>query len=115
MKPHELSIESPVFAGTLLMLGNEINSTITDLVKKDLSEGSVTLKIKIGIMKSPDEDGVFHNTVLFDPKLKSSIGRSTEDKLGGTGGRIEINKEGKIIIGTNQISMDELIDEQKGA
>ena len=115
MKPHELDINSPVYAGVLEMLGHEINSVITDLVKKDLSEGAVTLKIKIGIMKSPDEDGVLHNTVVFDPKLKSNIGRSRDEKLGVGGGRIEIDKDGKIIIGTNQISMDELLDEQKGA
>lgn len=115
MAPHELSIDSPVFAGALLMLGDKINDTIKDLIKKDLSIGQVNLKIKIGIMQAPDEDGVFHNTVIFEPKVTRRIESSEEEKCGGSGGRIEINKDGQIIIGTNQISMDELLEEQKGA
>ena len=115
MKPQELNIDSPVFTGMLLNLGNEINNTIKAMVEKDLGEGSVTLKLKIGIMHSYDEDGTILNTVILDPRLKSNIGRSREDKLNPKAGRIEINKDGKIIIGTNQIDMDELLEEQEGA
>ena len=115
MKPHELDINSPVYAGVLETLGREINKTIKDLITKDLSEGKVTLQFKLGIMSAPDEDGVFHNTVIFEPKLKSSIGRSAEDKLGAYGGRVAIDEDGRVIIGTNQIDIDELLEEQEGA
>lgn len=115
MKPHELDINSPVYAGVLEMLGHEINDTIRDMITKNLPEGSVTLKFNIGIIHSYDEDGVLQNTMVFTPKLKSSIGRSRDEKLGVGGGRVEIDKDGKIIIGTNQISMDELLEEKEGA
>ena len=115
MAPHELNIDSPVFAGALLMLGDKITETIKDMIAKNLSIGQVDLKIEIGVMQAPDEDGVFHNTVIFDPKVTRKIGSTEKTKCGGSGGRIEINKDGQIIIGTNQISMDELLEEQKGA
>ena len=115
MEAQELSLESPVFALMLARLEREINDTVRDLIQKGLTSGNVSAKIKIGLLKTTDENGEIHNTVIFEPKVTSKIENSYEEKVGVQGGRVEIGEDGKIIFGTKQISMDELMKEQKGA
>lgn len=115
MEIHELSLECPVFSAMLIMLEHEINDTVRDLIQKGLTAGSVSAKIKIGLMQCPDENGEIHSTVVFEPKITSKIERSSEEKVGVQGGRVEVGDNGQIIFGTNQISMDEMMKEQKGA
>ena len=115
MEAQKLSLESPIFAATLYRLEKEINDTIRDLIQKGLTSGNVSAKIKIGLMQVPDEDGVIHSTVIFEPKVTSKIESANEEKIGVQGGRVEIGEDGEIIFGNKQISMDELLDKQKGA
>jgi hypothetical protein len=115
MEAQELSLESPVFAAMLYRLEKEINDTIRDLIQKGLTSGNVSAKIKIGLMSATDENGEIHNTVIFEPKVTSKIESTYEEKIGVRGGRVEIGEDGQIIFGNKQISMDELMKEQKGA
>lgn len=115
MKQHELDLDSMVFAELRHNLNESIKYVISQLSEKGLSEGTVTAKIKIGMMKSTDENGEVHQTAIFEPKVASKIGSSYEDKCVATGGRIQISGDGSVLIGTEQVTMDELMDDQKGA
>ena len=115
MKAHELDLESEVFNSLRFMMSHFIIDTVKRMQEKDLSEGSVTAKIKIGIMRHVDDNGEVHSTVIFEPKVTGKVGRTTEDKLNPVGGRITIGQDGTLLIGNEQVSMDELMDEQKGA
>ena len=112
-QPHELSIDGVEFALLKTMLDEQIQKTVRQMKEKHLDEGSVSAKIKIEITESMDENGEFHYTALFEPKVTSRIGSSFEDKVGATGGRITVQDDGTVIMG--QISMDEVLGEQKGA
>jgi len=115
MKIHELSIKSPVFAQLRDMLNLNLVDAVKRMTSKNLSEGSVSAKIKISMMQTVDENGEIHCTAVFEPKVTSKIGDSSEDKCDTTGGKITINNEGQLLIGSEQVSMDELLEDQKGA
>lgn len=116
MTQHELDIDSIVFAAMRNTFNREINDTLRDMKAKHLSEGSVSVKIKIGLIETVDENGEYHSSAIFEPKVTSKIGRSCEQKVGATGGRIQIGDDGEILIGSEQVTMDEVMEKaSKGA
>lgn len=115
MKAHELDIDSIVFAEMRMKLNDMIDRTVRTMKSKGLTEGAVSVKIKIGMMECVDENGEVHTTAIFEPKVTSKVGSSEEDKCGGTGGRITIGNDGKVLIGSEQVTMDELMDDKRGA
>lgn len=112
MKQHELDIDSLVFTE----LRNRLSMTIQDAVKqmkvKNLSEETVTAKIKISVLSSIDENGEIHSSAIFEPKVTAKIGRSEEEKCGATGGRVTIGDDGEVLIGSEQVTMDEVMEGQ---
>ncbi|MCR5566180.1 MAG: hypothetical protein K6F61_04960 [Clostridiales bacterium] len=115
MKIHELDFDSPVFTELKAMLSMNIIDTVKRMNNKNLAEGTVSAKIKIGMMQTVDENGEIHSTAIFEPKVTAKVGDSSEDKCGATGGRIVVNADGSVLIGSEQVTMDELIDDQRGA
>lgn len=115
MKQQELNLDSEVFILLRAEMSRAIAETVKEMRLKLMPEGSVTAKIKIGMMNSVDENGEIHNTVIFEPKVTAKVGRSTEEKCGAGGGRIEIGNDGQVLIGQAQVSMDEMMDDRKGA
>ena len=115
MKIHELDFDSPVFTKLKAMLSMHITNTVKRMDSKNLSEGTVSAKIKISLMQTVDENGEIHSTALFEPKVTAKVGDSSEDKCGATGGRIVVQADGSVLIGSEQVTMDELMDDRKGA
>ena len=115
MKAHELDLDSIVFIEMRSRLNQTIADTVRAMKDKGLSEGQVGAKIKITMMSSVDENGEVHTTAVFEPKVTCKIGSSEENKCGATGGRITIGDDGTVIVGSEQVTMDELMDDQKGA
>ena len=113
MKAHELNLQSIAFAELRVKLDEEIQSIVTMLEEKGLSEGVITAKIKVGMMTGTTNDGEIVHTVIFEPKISSRIGSSFEDKLSATGGRVTVQEDGTVIPG--QVTMDEIMDDKKGA
>ena len=99
MKAHELDLDSIVFAE----LRRKLNVTIERTVWR------------IGMLSQTDENGEIHTTAVFEPKVTYKIGASEEEKCGATGGKITIGDDGSVLVGSEQVTMDELIDDQKGA
>jgi len=115
MKAHELDLDSIVFIEMRSRLNRTIADTVRAMKDKGLSEGQVGAKIKITMMSSVDENGEVHTTAVFEPKVTCKIGSSEENKCGATGGRITIGDDGTVVVGSEQVTMDELMDDQKGA
>lgn len=113
MKAHELDIDSIVFAEMRIKLNNMLDKTVRTMKSKGLNEGAVSVKIKIGMIESTDENGEVHTTAIFEPKVTSKFGSSHEDKCGGTGGRITFGSDGQVLIGSEQVTMDELMEEKR--
>lgn len=113
MKAHELNLDSVALAELRAKINAELNRVTRTMQQKGLKEGVITAKIKIGMLSGADENGEIHTTAVFDPKITSRIGSSFEDKCVATGGRITVQDDGTVILG--QISMDEVMKEQKGA
>ena len=110
MKIHELNIDSPVFAQLRDMLSLSVADAVKKMSTKNLAEGTVSAKIKISMMQSIDENGEIHRTAVFEPKVTQKIGSSAEDKLGATGGQISFGDDGQLLIGSEQVTMDELME-----
>jgi hypothetical protein len=117
MKPQELTLESDVFNGLRINMNEAIRIVMKSLISKKLYHGSVTAKIDIMLTEETDENTgecclmpAFFPEVSFEIKNKDKIKCNPE-----TGMYLKKGPMGQLIIGTNQITMDELIAEQEGA
>lgn len=115
MKAHELDIDSIVFAELRANLSATIARTVKAMKDKGLGEGTVSVKIKISMLSTAGENGEIHCSAVFEPKVTSRIGSSAEEKCGATGGKITVGNDGQLLIGSEQVTMDELMNGQKGA
>ncbi|MBR4122288.1 MAG: hypothetical protein IKR06_03260 [Erysipelotrichaceae bacterium] len=115
MKAHELDLDSIVFAELRRKLNEAIERTVWRMKKNGMPEGQINAKIKIGMLSHTDENGEIHTTAVFEPKVTYKIGASEEEKCGATGGKITIGDDGSVLVGSEQVTMDELMDDQKGA
>lgn len=112
----ELDFNSEDFAGMRFVVNEEMKKVVSEMKRKALPKGSLTLKITIGMVEVPDDDGEIRQVFIFDPDIKSGIGAKYKAKCNPTGGEIIFDEDGNLAVGRqNQISMDELIEEQKEA
>ena len=109
MKPQELTMNSEAMVGSLTNIDAALNMTINEMMEQDLSEGTVTLKVKIVLKKAVAPDG----EIIWQPKISSKTtakyGRGFDLTEKAKPGLFAFrNREGKLLIGSNQISMDDL-------
>lgn len=123
MKAQELNIDCEVFDDFREKLTGAINLVLDQLIAKGLSGGSVNAKIDIAIRQDTDTDtGEIIRMPEFEPKITMKIGAKGTVKCIKQEGMI-LKKAlcGRNIVGSNQISMDELLasmdgdDRRKGA
>lgn len=111
-----LSIENKVFADTRIMLDAYLNMMIRMMIEKDLPSGSMGLKINVDIMKQVTDDGEIVYVPEIEPKVSVKVGASGSDKCHVKKGLImKRSHDGKNYVCENQISMEEVAKEQKGA
>ena len=111
-----LSIENKVFNDTRIMLDAYLNMMIRMMIEKDLPSGSVGLKINMDIMKQVTDDGEIIYVPEIEPKVSVKVGASGSDKCHVKKGLImKRSHDGKNYVCENQISMDDVAKEQKGA
>ena len=111
----ELNLENIAFCEFMYKLNKAITETVKELKLKGMSEGSVSAKITIGMMSVPDENGEIHHTAIFEPKVTHKVGKSWEDKCGGTGTQIVISDDGEVMIERNQITIEDVMKDKEGA
>jgi len=116
MDQEELTLDSNIFQSLKWHFNSEIANVVRDLKSKNLPEAQITAKVKIGMMESMDEAGEYHQTFIFEPKVTSKVGRSSERKVNAEGCRLTVDEEGRVLIGDGeQVTMEEVMKEQKGA
>lgn len=117
MKPQELTIDSEVFEELRDELSAAINQVIDQLISKRMKKGTVGAKIGITIQEHFDADtGEVTYMPVFEPGISMKMGMQDGGKLSKRCG-LFLRKSpcGTNFIADNQISMDELMDDQKGA
>jgi hypothetical protein len=116
MKPQELNIESEIFDDLREKFDMTINAMMRNLIAKSMREGTLTVKIKIRMDESVNQEGEILYMPAFEPKINMKIGEKGDIELDKVDGLLLKGAgDGRHVIGTSQISMDELIQELKGA
>lgn len=111
MKPQELKLDSEIFAGLRGGIDACLNILVCQMLQKGINAGNVTARIGIEIKEFATEDG----EIIREPDIKYSVsyGMSAKDNIKGDvqkGLILRRNREGKILIASEQIGMDELMD-----
>ena len=112
MKPQALKLESEIFGELRGGIDACLNILVCQMLQKGINAGSVTAKIGIEIKEDVTEDG----EVIRRPDIKFSVGygMNAKDSIKGNvqkGLILQRDDQGKILIATQQIGMDELIGE----
>ena len=116
MKPQALSLESEIFADFRDKLDKAITIALRNMVNKGITGGSVTGKIKIGLDTDTTEDGEIIYKPTIKPEIDIKIAEKGKIECGTQSGfMMKTDGEDGFVIGTSQVSMDELLEEQKGA
>lgn len=113
MRPQELSIGTEVFADLRIKMDMALNAAISNLISKDLSSGKISVKINIEMTRNADEEtGEIWYEPKFEPSVSVSVGaKGKVDCNPLTGLILKKSSSGRNYISTNQISMDEMQEE----
>lgn len=112
MKPQELTFDCELFDEFRRALNAAVKSCMQQMVAKRLSDGTITGKIEIHLEDGVDEAG----EVVFYPEITPDVQMKIAAK-----GKIDCAKQagflmkcgpGGFVVGTDQVTMDELIEEQ---
>ena len=115
MKPAELSIGTEIFTDLRIKLDTALNAVVSNLISKDLGSGKVTARIGVEIFKKTDkETGEIYYEPVFKPEVSLNIGgRGKMDCSAPVGLILKKSKCGRNFIGTNQITMNDMLDDQE--
>lgn len=114
MAQKEFSFNSDDFAGMRYVIDEKMKEVIMEMKRKGLPSGAVSMKIDIGMLATPDENGEIRDVFVFDPKISSKIGKQFKAKCHAIGGEISIGEDGELLVGkADQVTIDELMEEQK--
>lgn len=112
MKPQRLSIESEALEEFRQKLNAALEIVTCQMVRKDMTEGTVSAKIKITLAEKYDENtGEMYHLMSLEPDVKMKIGQSDGMKCGKTDCIMQRDAEGRPVIASNQIGMDEVMRE----
>ena len=111
MKPQELKLESEIFKGLRDGIDACLNILVCQMLKKGINAGNVTARIGIEISESLTNAG----EVVRTPDIRYSIGYSmnAKDSVKGDvekGLILQRDEKGKILVASEQIGMDELME-----
>lgn len=110
MKPQEFDLNSEIFDEFRNVLSIVIRNTADELIDRNLVTGTISAKIKIEMKREADEDGVVTLMPEISSDIGSKIGTSGKMKLSDQKGLImKKGPHDELIIGTNQISIDEVL------
>ena len=117
MKPQMLNLECEVFDEFREKLDASIKVVMKQLIRKGMQSGKISANIKIVLHEQVTDDGEVIYIPEIEPGVKIRIGAE---------GKVDCRKqegflmkassdEEEFVIGTSQVSMDELMQEQEGA
>ena len=109
MKPQSLTMDSEIMAGAKANMDTALQDAIAEMMELDLNEGTVTLKVNILIEKKIAEDGEIIRKPKIASKVSAKYGSKFDLKTDAAPGLVLYkNRDGEILIVSNQISIDDL-------
>ena len=117
MKAQELNLESEIFKDFREKMNIGIRAMMANLIGKKLEKGSVTAKLTIELREHVTEDGELMYMPKIEPTVSLKMGaKGTLDCEKQAGFLMKSDGSGGYVIGTSQISMDELLEgkEERG-
>jgi hypothetical protein len=116
MEMEHLSLANKIFADTRIKMDMGLDTLIRALVEKELGVGSVTLKIKVEMETKVTDDGEVFYEPKFEPKVNIRVAAKGDlDCFVPKGLVMKRTRGGEFLACENQISMEEMLKEQKGA
>ena len=112
-KRFELSLDHPVLAQAKLVMDNCMNDMVSKAIETGSMEGTATLKISMEIEDELDKQT---GEIIKKPTIKFKVGwavpikRSAEGKL-ITDSHLARDNDGEWMLVSNQVSIDELMDD----
>ena len=116
MKPQEIGIDHEALAMFRFNLDGALQVVTKVMMARKIVNGTVNAKINIKIQEFKDENGEIYRMMVLEPDVRMKIGSKDQfkcDKIGGL--YVKTDDEGKVIVADNQISMEEYMNDQKGA
>ena len=112
MKPQELNLGCELFDEFRLALDNAIRIAIENMMAKGLHSGTVTGKLDITLNQYKDKDsGEMIYTPEIKPDVSMKIGTRAKIDLTKQAGFLAKRSDDRIVVGTDQVTMDEMIRE----
>lgn len=113
MKPQELNLDCELFAEFRLALDAAVKIILVRMMEKGLDSGSITGKLDITLRTSTTEDGELRYLPEIQPDVQMKIGTKAKMDCTKQIGFLAKRSGRGIVVGTDQITMDELIAGQE--
>lgn len=110
MKPQAMKLDCELFDEFRQALDGAIRIAVARMMDKGLDSGTITGKLDISLRTSTTEDGevIYHPEIQPDVQVK--IGTKTKLDCTKQIGFLAKRSATGVVIGSEQVSMDELID-----
>lgn len=116
MTPQELNLDCEALAEFREGLNMGLRAVALKIMKRGLQSGTVSAKVEITIHEVTTSDGEIVRMIALEPKVDMKIGSKAKFDLSKQDGMlIKTDGDGNPIIGTSQISIDDLIRERERA
>lgn len=116
MKPQQLDLNSEILSEFRNNFEIALNSVIRQMTERKMPGGTLTAKIDIEIREETAESGEIIRTMKVQPDIGVKIGAKGKINCREQNGiYLQIGRDGQPIVASEQISMDDLLDEKKGA
>ena len=111
MKPQQMDLNCELFDDFRQALDNAIRIVLDRMIEKGLDSGSITGKLDITLRTSVSEAGEVMYLPEIEPKVAMSVGTKAKIDCTKQMGFIAKLSEDGVVVGTDQVTMDELIRE----
>lgn len=112
MKPQRLNMESEALEEFRQSLNAALEIVACQLIRRNLTKGTVSAKVAITIEERADEKtGEVYYDMALEPGVSMKIGARDSLKCGTKKAIMKQDGQGRPLIASEQIGMDELIEQ----
>ncbi len=112
MKPQRLTMDSEALEEFRQSMDAALEIVTCQLIRRKLKAGTVSAKVNIHIReRADDKTGEIYYEMVLEPNVSMKIGASDKLKCGTKAAIMKQDNDGRPIIASEQIGMDELIEE----
>ena len=116
MKPQRLNIESEALEEFRQTLNAALEIVTCQMIRRKMEKGTVNAKVAITIEEhADDKTGEIYYDMVLEPNVNMKIGSGESLKCGTKKAIMKQGDDGRPMIASAQIGMDELVDEGERA